>query len=64
MLTTLAEFVRRVDGLRNIADASEVFEHECSEELKKLLSTLWLIFDPESPEPFRCTMHVLGYTEY
>ena len=39
----------------------ELFEDECTEELRDLIYSL---ADQESPEPFRSAMINIGFTEY
>lgn len=61
MITTLVEFVVRVNSLTNISDAHYVFEDECSEELRAQVS---MFADLNSPEPFRSAMYNMGFVEY
>ena len=61
MLTTLNEFILKVESLEDISDASDVFEYECSDTLRDMIYTF---SDPDSVEPFRNAMHNLGFDTY
>jgi len=61
MLTTLSEFVLRVNRLQDISDAYDVFEEECTEELRDQIYGLATI---DSEEPFRSAMINMGFTTY
>ena len=61
MLNTLVEFINRVESLKDIADAYDVFEDECSNELRDYIYTF---ADPDECEPFRAAMHNLGFDTY
>lgn len=61
MLKNIREFVIAVDKLKNIEDAYEIIEHQCTEELKALIYSL---ANDNSPEPFRSAMINIGFTKY
>jgi hypothetical protein len=61
MLTTLDDFIKRIETLKDIADAYDVFEDECSDQLRDHIYTF---ADPDESEPFRAAMHNLGFDTY
>jgi hypothetical protein len=61
MFTTIDEFVTKVKSLENVADAYDVFEDECTEELR---DEIYDLADPDDYEPFRAAMHSLGFETY
>jgi len=61
-ISTIREFVLFVElQLINLSDASDVFEDQCTSNLRDLI---YSFADPESNEPFRSAMFNLGFTEY
>ena len=60
-LKTLRDFIRRVDQLKNVQDAYDVFEDECTDDLREVI---YEFADLKSPEPFRSAMIKLGYKNY
>lgn len=61
MIFTLNEFVAQARRLNSVRDAYELFEDQCSDELRK---QIYSIADTESPEPFRDAMNKLGFVNY
>ncbi len=61
MLNTLNEFIAKVESLRDISDAYDVFEFECTDQLRDYIYTF---SDPDVSEPFRNAMHNLGFETY
>ena len=61
MLKTIDEFVARVSSLADIGDAYDVFEDECSADLRK---SIYSFADEDSVEPFRSAMYNLGFKDY
>ena len=61
MLNTLNEFIAKVESLKNIADAYDVFEFDCTDQLRDYIYTF---SDPDESEPFRAAMHNLGFETY
>jgi hypothetical protein len=61
MLKTLNEFILKVESLKNISDAYDIFEFECVDELRDYIYTF---SDKNSSEPFRAAMHNLGFDTY
>ena len=61
MISTMREFVLRLEGLTDISDAYEYFENKCSENMREII---YSFADPESSEPFRSAMYNIGFTEY
>lgn len=61
MLSTLNDFIRKVESLKNIADAYDVFEDECTDQLR---DEIYKFADPDDYEPFRAAMHNLGFETY
>jgi hypothetical protein len=61
MLTTLNEFIRRVETLNEIQNAYDVFEYECSSALRDVIYDM---ADVSEAEPFRAAMHNLGFDSY
>ena len=60
-LKTLRDFIRRVDQLKNVQDAYDVFEDECTDDLREVI---YDFADLKSPEPFRSAMIKLGFKKY
>ncbi len=61
-ISTIREFVLFLElELINLSDASDVFEDQCTSNLRDLI---YSFADPESPEPFRSAMYNIGFTEY
>jgi hypothetical protein len=60
-LKTLRDFIRRVDQLKNVQDAYDVFEDECTDDLREVI---YDFADLKSPEPFRSAMIKIGYKNY
>jgi len=61
MINTLAQFKLRVNQLDDISNAYDVFEVECSEELR---SVIYNMSTESSPEPLRDAMIAMGYTDF
>lgn len=61
MLTTLQEFIMRVESLVLIEDAGMVIEDECTDLLR---AHIYTFADVDSAEPFRAAMHNLGFDTY
>ena len=61
MVTSLMEFLERVRGLENIADAHDIFENECTDQVRDIIMRS---ADADSAEPFRSAMHRFGFTSY
>ena len=61
MLTTLSEFIRRVESLQEIQNAYDVFEYECEQRLR---DEIYDMADAGEAEPFRAAMHNLGFDTY
>jgi hypothetical protein len=61
MITTLSEFILRVNRLQDISDACDVFEEGCTQALRDQIYTL---ADDDSCEPFRSAMINMGFTSY
>jgi hypothetical protein len=61
MLQTLNQFIVRVESLKNISDAYDVFEFECSDSLR---DHIYDFADEGATEPFRDAMHNLGFDTY
>lgn len=62
MISTIREFVKRCDSLKNISDAYDVFEDECTDELRDLIYNTLSMNDDN--EPFRAAMYNLGYHDF
>ena len=60
-IKTVREFVLRVESLKNLQDAADVFEDECSDELREVI---YQFANLRSPEPFRSAMIKLGFKKY
>lgn len=60
-MQTIREFILAVESLENLGDAADLFEDNCSDELR---NQLYELAHPNSPEPFRSAMNALGYTSY
>lgn len=61
MIKTLKDFVVAVDKLSDIHDAYDIFEDDCSEDLRGLI---YKLADQDTPEPFRSAMYNIGFTQY
>lgn len=61
MLQTLREFVLALEALETLDTAADLFEDNCSDELR---TQIYELAHPNSPEPFRSAMYNLGYTNY
>ena len=61
MLTTLCEFISRVEELSMIGDAYYVFEEECSDALR---NRIYAYADLDQAAPFQSAMHNLGFDAY
>lgn len=61
MLSTILAFTAKVKELSDISDAYDIFEYDCSEDLR---DEIYNLSDPQNPEPFRSAMHRLGFTNY
>lgn len=61
MLTSINEFILAVEDRKDIADAYDIFEMNCTDSLR---SEIYLFADPASSEPFRSAMHNLGFDSY
>ena len=61
MISTLDQFIRRVESLDDISDAYYVFEGECTPELREEILSF---ADDDSSEPFRAAMDFLGFDTY
>lgn len=61
MVTTLKDFILRVNELKFNSLVAPLFEDACSDELRELIYSL---ADPHSPEPFRSAMHNIGFVNY
>ena len=61
MISTLDQFIRRVESLDEISDAYYVFEGECTPELREEILSF---ADDDSSEPFRAAMDFLGFDTY
>ena len=60
MIKTIKDFIARVDSLDDISEAYDVFEDECTDELRDHIYRI----AEGSVEPFRAAMHNLGFTTY
>ena len=63
MIETIEQFVEQVNKLTNITDAFDLFEEQCTEQLRVEIFELCGPAN-SSNEPFRCGMHILGFTEF
>ena len=61
MINTLKDFVVRIVALDDLFYAYDVFEEECTEELRDQIYGLATI---DSEEPFRSAMINMGFTTY
>ena len=61
MLKTLRDFILRVEQLNKVQDAYDVFEDECTDDLREVI---YDFADLKSPEPFRSAMIKIGYKNY
>ena len=61
MISTLDQFIRRVESLDEISDAYYVFEDECTPELREEILSF---ADDGVSEPFRAAMDFLGFDTY
>jgi hypothetical protein len=61
MITTLRDFILRIETLDDISDAYYVFEGECTDLVRRVIYNMT---DPTGAEPFRDAMHIMGYKEY
>lgn len=61
MITTIVEFIIRVNALPDISDACDVFEDECTDKLR---DQIYDLADPDSVEPFRSAMNNMGFVDY
>ncbi len=59
-IRTLKDFVLRVAALDDVSDAYYVFEDECTKELR---AQIYKLSNCKS-EPFRTSMHIIGFTNY
>ena len=62
-IATIPAFVARVNALANLHDAFDLFEDECTEELRSQIFELCGPANTQN-EPFRLGMHILGFTEF
>lgn len=60
-IKTVREFVLRVESLKNLQGAYDVFEDECTDELREVI---YQFANRRSPEPFRSAMIKLGFEKY
>ena len=60
-VSTIKDFVLRVTALNDIADAYDIFEYECTNELR---DQIYALSNNNYNEPFRTSMHILGFTTY
>ena len=61
MLNSFSAFIAKIKSLQNIADVYDVFEFECTDDLR---DTIYSFADPTSPEPFRSAMYNLGFKTF
>jgi hypothetical protein len=61
MIVTLREFIKRVERLSDLGRAYDVFEDECTEEVRELI---YEMSSPDEPEPFRFAMRRMGYVNF
>jgi hypothetical protein len=61
MITSVVEFLERVRGLENIADAHDIFENECTDQVRDIIINN---AESGSAEPFRSAMHKFGFKDY
>ena len=61
IVSTFKDFVLRVTALDDIADALDIFENECTNELR---DQIYALSSNDYNEPFRTSMHILGFTTY
>jgi hypothetical protein len=61
IVSTFKDFVLRVTALNDIADAYDIFENECTNELR---DQIYALSSNDYNEPFRTSMHILGFTTY
>lgn len=63
-INTFEGFLDRVNSLDvdgNIQDSYDVFEYECTDEVRDYVLGF---ADDNSPEPFRSAMYNLGFKDY
>lgn len=61
MIRTVVRFIQRVQELKDVSDAYDLFEDECTDALR---DKIYDLADPASPEPFRSAMTKLGFVNY
>ena len=59
-VSTLKDFVLRVTALNDVSNAYDIFEYECTNALRNQIYAL----SSNTNEPFRASMHILGFTAY
>jgi hypothetical protein len=62
MITTLKDFIVRVNELTDVSDAYDLFEDECTEEVRDIIYSISA--EEDSPEPFRAAMRKMGYADF
>jgi len=60
-MNTLIEFKSAVDLLDDVADAYDIFEDDCTDDLR---DEIYNLSDSDTPEPFRSAMRNMGYVTY
>lgn len=58
MITTVKDFIIRVEALADKSDAYYLFEDECSEQVR---DAVYQLAEIDNPEPFRSAMSVIGF---
>ena len=60
-VSTLKDFVLRVTALNDVSNAYDIFEYECTNALR---NQIYALSSNNYNEPFRTSMHILGFTTY
>ena len=58
MISTVKDFIIRVEALDNKSDAYDIFEDECSDQVR---DAIYQLANAEDPEPFRSAMASIGF---
>jgi hypothetical protein len=61
LITTLKDFILKLEKLKDISHAFEVFEFDTSEEVRDLIYSM---SPQDEPEPFRYAMRLMGYVTF